>query len=1136
MRNSLKKAAALAFAIMMLLTLIPAGLATEDGVTPETKTSEWVVPGISDGGALMNSLNATAANDATATYTVQFNIGDEATAAGVSKPADVQVEAGKTLSELPVVKWQDTTGEAVKIFAGWYTDANLTTEFDRDSLIRQDVTLFAKWVEPNDPDRYYVNFYSQDGMTVLLTVSVENGKTVYPATASALEGKIFRGWSVEMQNEQPLSEMNAFNFDQAVSDAVSEGNTLNLYAWYGDEVSVSFVTNGGSSVATQYIAQGEKAVEPVTTRTGFTFRGWSSDSANYTAFDFKTPITENITLYGFWDAQMVPVTLVYMYENPDDDDYSPAGVSQTVYAPAGSYLSIEKNSNITNLNGTHNVRYSNTAGGTLNGYARTAQTGGRNANIPDVSETYFQYDSATNNRYVMPDGTTVVLVYYKRVRVTLTFNYKLDSDASIDVNSHVSAEDQAKYSVNYTETTRSNYFSSYKNFTYSFTAKYGERISAVWPQVGWVSTKGNFYGWQKPNSRVVQVSNVYTLVNDLFNSPTVSNGTLTATGTLPAVEQDTNVYWLIYARTTLPGEKVDFTYNGSSYTVYSEACQMAKASQYFGYKALDGCTPVSGEPEFGQRYRDLNNMSKIAAASGTMQEKFQSVFGQDAIANSDYCQVLLYDRSSINLSLFAYDDTYGSTPQTASYLYGEWIYNEDTDLLKQVEAAMSKEHYRFAGWYTDASFTPGTEYVPDAESRIYANMNLYAKWEPSQFLAEYYLYTDDSVPYATQGFAEGGRIDDKLVPTAVQSQFVGWYWYRNGKLERFDFSSTVGSAHVDGEGKLKLYAVWQGTTGKVSYLPGIGGDNATQEQYDSRDFEINAASVEMPSYKSVWSSGVPTDDTLTFVGWKAPNGAIYQPGRYVLVTRTLMQFEAQWSKDSVKLIYNANGGDGSDVTETWGRNSNVAIWDNMDANTPHFTRANYELIGWDENKDASTPTYRLGQGTITLTKDTTTLYAIWKPCVTDVTVCKQVTGNFGDKEKNFTFRVEVNGYTLVLVKENEEYRVAADGSGADSLPVQMKHGGSFTIKDIPIGAALTVTESDGTGYQTSYTIGEKTENGNKAEYTVPENGGEILFTNHKEAHPDTGVLLDSLPYILIIACVAAIGAFIVIRRRKSRED
>ena len=1130
MRNSLKRAAALAFAVLMLLTLVPASLAEEIASAPQTQTSEWVVPGISDGGALVDSLSAAeeepAADELDAVYTVHFDIGDEAVSAGVSAPDDVQVEAGQTLGTLPVVEWKNAAGEAVKVFAGWYTDAGLTDEFDRASVINADRTLYAKWVEPNDPDRYYVNFYSQDGTTVLLTVSVEENRTVSAAAAPSLEGKIFRGWAKDKQGDRPLSELDAFDFSVPVSDAVSGGNTLNLYAWYGNEVSVAFVTNGGTAAATQYIAEGETAVSPVTTRTGFAFRGWSTDPATYTAFSFDTPITTDITLYAFWDAQMVPVTLVYMHENPDDDGYTPAGYSQTVYAPAGSYLSIEK-STITRIGQNHNIRYSETAGGALTGNASTAQSGGTIATIPDVHETYFQYDSATNSRYVMPDGSTVALVYYKRALVTLTFNYELSSDGSIDVDGHISAADQAKYKVSYTKTTTTSTWSSYDGFTYSFTAKYGENIVPVWPQVGWVDTDGNFYGWQKPDSNIVQVSNVYTLVNDLFGTPSITDGKLTASGTLPAKELNTTTYWLIYARTTLPGEMADFSYNGSNYTIYSEACQMAKAGQYFGYKALEGCTPVSGKPEFGKKYESINDSMDVKPVDSTMKEKFDAVF-PDKIESSDRCQVLLYDRSPLTLTIIAYDDIYGSMPQTASYLYGDWIYNKDTDTLKQVEAKMRKANYRFAGWYTDANFTPGTEYKPDENSRIMANMNLYGKWEPNQFLAEYYLYTDDASPYATQGFAEGGRIDDKLVPAAVQSQFVGWYWYQNGRLERFDFSSTVGAAHVDGEDKLKLYAVWKGTTGKVSYLPGEGGDNATQEVFDSRDFEINAASVELPAYENVWKDGsVPADSSLTFVGWKAPNGAVYQPGRYVPVTRQLMQFEAQWSEDAVKLIYNANGGEGSDVTEIWARNSAVNIWDNKDAGNPHFTRENYELIGWDENPSATEPTYKLGTGTIKLTDDITTLYAIWKRTVTDVTIAKQVTGNMGDRSKEFAFMVK----STEAMGAGETYTLSAD---AKTARFTLSHGQSVTLKDVPIGAVLTISESNAAGY--TMTVSPNNGEGASTSYTVGSADETITVTNHKDGYPDTGVLLDSLPYALILAAVVIAAVIVIVRRRRHRDD
>lgn len=86
-------------------------------------------------------------------------------------------------------------------------------------------------------------------------------------------------------------------------------------------------------------------------------------------------------------------------------------------------------------------------------------------------------------------------------------------------------------------------------------------------------------------------------------------------------------------------------------------------------------------------------------------------------------------------------------------------------------------------------------------------MELYAKWEPNQFTARFYLYTDDeSVPYREEGFAEGGRITDWTVPPAVQDIFLGWYWYQDGRLQPFDFTSPVGQNHVDQDGILKLYA------------------------------------------------------------------------------------------------------------------------------------------------------------------------------------------------------------------------------------------------------------------------------------------------------------------------------------------
>lgn len=1069
-------------------------------------------------------------------YTVTFNVGQVAADEGVSSPESMTVTEGQTISDLPEPVWKNDDGQFVKVFAGWYSDKELTTEFTSTTVVNDNTTLYAKWVDPEADGVYYVNFYSQDGKTVHLTLSAMAGKTVAPAQGPTLEGKVFKGWSTKMQGDSSAADLNAFDFNTPISDVAKQGangKTLNLYAWYADSVTVSFIANGGTAVPSQIIAEGDTAASGQTTRTGYTFRGWSTDKDNYTAFDFGKSVNADLTLYAFWDADLVPVTIVYMYENPDDAEYSPAGTSTKIYAPAGSYISIEK-SEITRKNQTHTVRYADTMEGALTGYAKqTADANSSNATIQDISGTYFQYGRASNKRWVNPDGSTTILVYYNRARVTLTFAYdESRTTASIDYKNLISEADRTKYAVTYTKHSNS-------KFTYSFTAKYGEDITAVWPQVGWVKDsygntpsynsggkKYTFYAWDRPDG-TDQSSNMYTLEANLFGNNdglSIVDGKLVGGGTLPDVFGRVQKDWLIYARTTLPGETADFIYGGKNYTIYKEACQLGYTPRGdFGYKSLNGCTSISGEPTLQAQYGYNMSIAYLSVNAGSsLKAKFAETFPKQ-ISSGDNCQVLLYDRSKLKLNVWTYDDTHSnSDPQKVDYLYGDKIYNEDADLLKSLETTMKKEGYVFSGWYTTSEFTPGTEYKPDENSAITANMNLYAKWEPNQFRAEYYLYMDDADPYAWQGFAEGGKIDDKLVPSAVQDSFLGWYWYQNGQLVPFDFTSAVGANHVDKNGVLKLYAKWSGKNGKVSYLPGIGGDNATQEIVDVRDFAINEASVQLPQYTAVWTDGsVPNDLNLTFVGWKAPNGAIYQPGRYVLVTRNLMQFEAQWSTDAVQLIYNANGGNGTDVTENWARNSVVSIWDNMDGTTPHFTRDNYTLLGWDENPDATMPTYQLGQGSITLDKNVTTLYAIWKLNTVELTIQKTVSGNMYNANDVFSF-------TLQYGEKTETFT--------------LKGGESKTFQ-VPVGAEVTVTEdltksngyipSNGTGTTVTLTAGS--EKNGIFKFAMPEQDGKLVINNDKTVQIDTGISLETVPYILILA-VVVIGAVLLIKRRRKRDD
>ncbi len=67
--------------------------------------------------------------------------------------------------------------------------------------------------------------------------------------------------------------------------------------------SVTFDTNGGSTVAKQTVEDGKKATKPADpTKAGYEFTGWFTDKECTKAFDFNTAIKADTTLYAGWKA------------------------------------------------------------------------------------------------------------------------------------------------------------------------------------------------------------------------------------------------------------------------------------------------------------------------------------------------------------------------------------------------------------------------------------------------------------------------------------------------------------------------------------------------------------------------------------------------------------------------------------------------------------------------------------------------------------------------------------------------------------------------------------------------------------------------------------------------------------------
>ena len=188
----------------------------------------------------------------------------------------------------------------------------------------------------------------------------------------------------------------------------------------------------------------------------------------------------------------------------------------------------------------------------------------------------------------------------------------------------------------------------------------------------------------------------------------------------------------------------------------------------------------------------------------------------------------------------------------------------------------------------------------------------------------------------------------------------------------------------------------------------------------------------------------------------------------------------------------------------------------------------YRFDGWylDENctEKVTFDTYQI--------KSNVTFYGKYVPLTTNITVTKKVTGSMGDKQKAFTFKCT---YSSCDDNGNEEKNQKAS--------FNLKDGETSEIKDVYIGSQFTVEETNAEGYTTSgsYKVAISVQNGTnkesstkKAEVEIAEDGKNITITNNKEAIPDTGITLDSLPFITLLALSIAGGIFYLICRYKKR--
>lgn len=151
-------------------------------------------------------------------------------------------------------------------------------------------------------------------------------------------------------------------------------------------------------------------------------------------------------------------------------------------------------------------------------------------------------------------------------------------------------------------------------------------------------------------------------------------------------------------------------------------------------------------------------------------------------------------------------------------------------------------------------------------------------------------------------------------------------------------------------------------------------------------------------------------------------------------------------------------------------------------------------------------------------------------------VTKNVTGNLGDKQKDFNVTVTFTAPEGTTVNSEISY---TDGESKTIAPtnwssntatavIALKDGETVTFTNIPYGVTYTVVEDnyEADDYETEYNFEDSAKKIDSKKDTV-------TITNEKNVDEviETGVFMDSLPYVLLLAGACA-GLVVFFARRR----
>lgn len=166
-----------------------------------------------------------------------------------------------------------------------------------------------------------------------------------------------------------------------------------------------------------------------------------------------------------------------------------------------------------------------------------------------------------------------------------------------------------------------------------------------------------------------------------------------------------------------------------------------------------------------------------------------------------------------------------------------------------------------------------------------------------------------------------------------------------------------------------------------------------------------------------------------------------------------------------------------------------------------------------------------------------------------LTVSKEVAGNLASQTQKFdidvTFTSDKPVLSTITCGDGQTITSAnwtlAESVYTAKVTVKLSHGDNVTFSNIPAGVTYTVVEQakheaadpNGSNPETGYTVTYADEK--SAGTITADTVDTVKVVNTKGTAVNTGVVLDSLPYILLIAVAVVAVVLFTARKRRNRE-